>query len=582
MRILFFIIFIISFVSPSFAQITQTDQQRAIDKLQETQQKQENLIKYLGREYERKEREREKSNIEVPKPEEQTIKGGQCFNVKTIELKGADNLSENDKNKLTATYLNSCMDIASINQLMRAITNYYFDKGYVTTRVAIPQQDLKDGSLELQVVEGKIEEIILNDNTWRDKLQVKTAFPFLKGKILNLRDIEQGLDQLNRLSSSNATMQLEPGSRSGYSKVIIANRPVKANRASIGYNNSGQSSTGKDKGTFSFERDNLLGLGEYMNFSYNKDTADDAGRLGNEVFSGQISIPFGYWTLSGNASHSEYRTTINGTNQSFTSSGETDSGTLSLNRVLHRNQDSKTSAGAGLTHKNTTAFIENSEIATGTRALSIASLNIDHTHRIWGSIFYGSLGYEHGLDIFGAREDGDNLTYINPRAQFDKFTADASIYKPFAVKGQELAYRMLASGQYSNDPLFSSEQINIGDRYTVRGFQNESLAGDSGGYVRNEVMWNLPRFTENEYINKLAGELQPYAGLDGGWTRSRGGKNNSNPSGEGYASGWAIGLRNNSEWLNFDIAYSRQIKTPGYFTDEDDEVYFSVGTKVGF
>ena len=574
---------LISFVvTPSIAQVTSAEQQRAIDSLQKTQQKQENLIKYLGQEYERKEREKEKATIEILKPEGRDIPSDQCVDVKTIELKGAEYLSDKEKSKLTASYLNTCMDIATINHLMREISNYCFDKGYVTTRVSVSQQDLKDGSLEFLVVEGKIEEIILNHNTKRDKLQVKAAFPFIKGKTLNLRDIEQGLDQLNRLSSSNATMQLAPGSKDGYSKIIITNNPEKQNRASVGYNNSGQSSTGKNKGTFFLERDNLFGLGEYLNFSYNKDTASDGGELGNEVLSGQISVPFGYYTLSANSSHSEYRTTIRGINQTFSSSGETDSDGLSLNRVLHRDQNSKTSTTAELIHKNTIAFIENSETATGTRALSIAKFSADHTHRALSSIIYGSLGYERGLDAFGAREDASSLAFNNPRAQFDKFTFDGSVYQPLEVKDLHFAYRILASGQYSPDPLFSSEQINIGDRYTVRGFQAESVAGDTGGYIRNEVMWNLPQFSDNKYVKTLLGELQPYAGLDGGWTRNRGGKTNDNPTGEAYVSGYSIGLRNNSEWLNFDVAYSKQIKTPGFFTGEDDEVYFSVSANWGF
>src|SRR5690606_11658509 len=101
---------------------------------------------------------------------------------------------------------------------------------------------------------------------------------------------------------------------------------------------------------------------------------------------------------------------------------------------------------------------------------------------------------------------------------------DASIYTPFAVKGQGLAYRLYPSGQVSPDPLFSSEQMNLGDRYTVRGFQQQSVAGDSGGYMRNELLWNLPPWTENETINNVIGGLQPYAGLDGGFTRNKGGK----------------------------------------------------------
>jgi hemolysin activation/secretion protein len=228
---------------PASAQVTPADQSRALRDLQQTQQKQENFLKSLEDEQERKVREKKKPKVEVPGLEEQPVdeeiikdkkgkkgkKKEPCFDIKTIELKGATILKGKELDKITKPYSGSCIGITGINNLMREVTNYYVDKGYVTTRVAVPQQDLKSGNLEIMVMEGTVEDIILNENTWRDKAQVKMAFPFMKGRVLNLRDIEQGLDQLNRLASSTATMQLMPGEKQGGTKVVITNNPVKQN-----------------------------------------------------------------------------------------------------------------------------------------------------------------------------------------------------------------------------------------------------------------------------------------------------------------------------------------------------------------
>jgi hemolysin activation/secretion protein len=446
----------------------------------------------------------------------------------------------------------------------------------VTTRLAIPQQDLKKGNLELLVVEGKIEAIELNENTTRDKMQVKTAFPFLIGKPLNLRDIEQGLDQLNRLSSSRATMQIVPGSKDGYSKIVISNAPEKANRATIGYDNSGQDSTGKNKGTASLERDNLFGLGDYWSLNFNQDTSAHGGEKSSDILSAQMSVPLGYWTFSSNYSHSNYVSTIHGTNQSFQTSGETDSAGVKLDRVLHRDQDSKTSGNFGLVVKNTTNFLEDVELATGTQQLTIFKTGVDHTLRALDAIWFGAIGYERGIDALGAHSDASSIADSDAHAQFDKFTFDASVYRPFAIKSASFAYRTSISGQYSNDTLFSSEKLNIGDRYTVRGFQQSSMAGDSGAYIRNELMWNAPQFTDNKYVNNLVGGLQPYIALDGGTVK------NHVSDGADYMSGWAIGIRNNSDWLAFDVAYSKAIRNPAFVAEESYEPYFSVTAKVGF
>jgi len=521
------------------AQVTPSDQSRALRDLQQSQQKQENFLKNLEDEQEREIREKKKPKIEVPVlegqeavPEEEVTKGKKgkhkkkapCFDIKTIELKGATILKGKELDKITKPYSGTCMGIAEINELMHKVTNFYVDKGYVTTRVAVPQQDLKSGNLQIMVMEGTVEDIILNENTWRDKAQVAMAFPFMKGKVLNLRDIEQGLDQLNRLASSTATMQLVPGDKQGGTKIVISNKLNKQNRASLGYDNSGQSSTGKNKGTASIERDNLLGLGEAWSFNINEDTAPNRGTKSSEVYSGNFSLPFGYWTFSENASHSEYLQTITGTNQSFQASGQTDSSTSKLERVIYRNQDSKVSLNTGLKLKDTKAFIIDTPSTSGTYTLSIWTAGVDYTLRALNAVWGFASGYERGIDAFGARNDASAITNDSPHAQFDKYTMDASVYKPFQVKTANLAWRSSISGQYSNDTLFSSERISIGDRYSVHGFAESSLLGDSGIYNRNELMWNLPQFTENKYANFLVGNLQPYVGLDAGTARAAIGK----------------------------------------------------------
>lgn len=564
----------------AFAQ-TNNDQNKALKEVDRIQQRNQNLIKYLGLEYKRKEREKEQSKTPIPSVESKEIKGGPCFEVKTIELKNATIITKKNKDIILKKYLGKCLGLGEINQVMRDITNHYFAEGYVTTRVAIPEQDLKDGSLELLVIEGRIEDFKLNNNSFKDKTQIKFLFPFLQGKILNLRDIEQGLEQLNRLSSSKATMEIEPGSKDGFSKIVIRNEINGSNRAGIGLNNSGQETTGKDKATVSLERDNLLGMGEFFNFSYNKDTSNHNYQLGSEIISTMLSIPFGYWTLSGNFSRSEYTTTLNVPNQTFRSNGKTESGGFSLAKIINRTENGKTGVEIGLQNKNITTFNQGEEAPTQTRALSIAKAGLNHTQRAFNSIIYGTVAYERGLNWFGAREDKINLGFLDPHAQFNKLTFDGSFYKPFTIKNQNFAGRIYASGQYSNNSLFPSEQISIGDRYTVRGFQKESILGNAGGYVRNELMWDMPQFSKNKYINKLIGTFQPYTGLDFGGTRNRGGKSNGDQSGLGYISGAGFGIRNNADLINFDIAYFKALKTPSYFK-EDGAAYFSISLNFKF
>lgn len=55
-----------------------------------------------------------------------------CFTITTIELKGADSLSESERKRLTQPYLGQCLGVSQLNQLLKVITDLYIEKGLVT------------------------------------------------------------------------------------------------------------------------------------------------------------------------------------------------------------------------------------------------------------------------------------------------------------------------------------------------------------------------------------------------------------------------------------------------------------------
>ena len=97
---------------------------------------------------------------------------------------------------------------------------------------------MSGGELTILVIEGKVEGIDFSDDVPFAGQKLRLAFPGIVGNALNIRDLEQGLDQLNRLPSNDATMELVPGTTAGMSRVRIANTPGKTWRASAGLDNS--------------------------------------------------------------------------------------------------------------------------------------------------------------------------------------------------------------------------------------------------------------------------------------------------------------------------------------------------------
>lgn len=148
-----------------------------------------------------------------------------CFPIKDIELKGADSLSAADRERLLKPYIGQCLGVSQLNELLKVITDHYIDKGMITSRAYLPQQDLSSGHLRVLVVEGKLEGLKGADDSHISDRELSMTFPGKTGDLLNLREIEQLVDQLNRLPSNQAQMELTPGVQVGGSSVLVKNTP---------------------------------------------------------------------------------------------------------------------------------------------------------------------------------------------------------------------------------------------------------------------------------------------------------------------------------------------------------------------
>lgn len=125
-----------------------------------------------------------------------------CFPIQDIELKGPDSLSAADRARLLKPCISQCLGVTQLNELLKVITDDYIAKGRVTSRAYLPQQDLSRGHLQVLVVEGKLEGIKGAQGSTVTDRELAMAFPGKVGEALNLREVEQLVDQLSRLSAT--------------------------------------------------------------------------------------------------------------------------------------------------------------------------------------------------------------------------------------------------------------------------------------------------------------------------------------------------------------------------------------------
>lgn len=485
------------------------------------------------RQLERGER-REPGKIEI-KPETRPAPApddGICFDIDRIELEGATMLDEEVRAAVLARYTGKCLGRTEINALLAALTEAYLARGYVTTRVYIPPQNLSSRVLKLLVIEGRIERLYMNQDADADRRRAWAAFPAGPGDTLRLQDLEQGLEQLNRVPSARATVELQPGSEPGGTVVAVADRPQDAFRGYVGYDNYGQRRTGERRFNLGIEADNVFSLNDTWAFVY-------AGSLDTNAVAGTGSIGLGNWTLGASASYSEFLEHLTPDVELF---GRSTVAGLQVDRLIDRTSTTKTSVAALLDRKWTRRYVNDVELLP--QDLTVARFGPRSQIRFPQGILFADGALSVGLTALGATRDPDGLPPDAPAAQFTKFEAGVTWL------GQLDAAMLRASirGQYSLDPLYSSEQVVLGGANSVRGFAEAVAFGDSGWFTRNEVSFLL-----RQGMLELAGsdwsrDVQPYVFLDAGQVFLHVGRFDRTLAGAG------VGLRLARRPLSLDVA----------------------------
>ncbi|MCP2076105.1 UNVERIFIED_ORG: hemolysin activation/secretion protein [Pseudomonas lini] len=495
-----------------------------------------------------------------------------CFPIKTIELKGADALSEGERQRLLKPFLNQCLGVPQLNQLLKVITDYYLEKGLVTSRAYLPQQDLSSGHLQVLVVEGRLEGLKGAENSKLSERELAMAFPGKTGELLNLREMEQMVDQLNRLPSNRAQMELTPGQNIGGSQVLVNNTAQKPWRAGLSRHNDGQKSTGEQQWGASLDWDSPLGLADQLALRGGHDAVSDHQKTSRNGML-YYNLPFGWWNLSYTYSQSEYRALGQANGFNFKQSGDSQNHQVRLERVIHRDAVSKTSLNTGLAYLRTNNFIEDSKLAESSNRISEAQFGINHGRRVGNAFINLDLGLQQGigaLDAQGDHEPGPGL----PDARYRKYTATLSYLQPFQVWGESFSFSSLMTGQRSEDVLFSPQRMSLGGLSSIRGYKDQTLSGDSGGYWRNDLRWSRP--VTLEWLRPVFAEYGTSLGYDQGVIRG----NRYNGDEHGRMSSNSLELFARGEHLSASVTFAHSLERPDALTEREAPIYFRVDVSI--
>jgi len=517
------------------------------------------------------------------------------FYISKINLFDDENLlNEIEKENILSKYENKKLGSTDISNILVELTNRLIEKGYVTSTASLSENNnLNSETLNLKIISGKIEKIILNEDDSLDKLKKYFLVSTKEEKVLNVRDLDTTTENFNYLEANNMTMEIIPSDKENYSIVKLKNEMKDKFTISLLTNNYGEDNqNGIWRGGTSINIDSPLGIGDRVYFSYmtvHKKKADRSWKRTTEslkpgeilpigpkgydpakdtlpykreldLYNFRYTMKFRDYTLSLGSSRSENISSFYTPTTIYDMETMSSNFSVNLDKILWRNQKSKLSLGVGLKRKHNKSYIEDTLLSD--RILTIGDISLNGTTVFYGGIFGITLDYERGLRALGASN--------TPKAEFKKYSLNLNYYKPLTKK---LVYRFNTLTSHSKDVLYASEKQSIGGVGSVPGYHRRgNIMGDRAIEIENELSYKI---IDSEKI----GRLSPYISYSYGAVR-----NNKNPSvyGKGYVSGASIGLRYSMKYLDIDLACAKALSHSSYIKPRDREIYFSTSLKIRF
>lgn len=470
-----------------------------------------------------------------------------CFKIASLHLDGPRQADVAFAQRYLDGYAGRCVGQQGLELVQHRLADLILARGYVTTRVVIPEQNLAGGSLHLTLVPGTLGAVRYAPGSATVNWQ--SAFPLRPGDLLNLRAIEQGLEQLKRVPSQDVKIDIAPGAVPGTSDLVLTVTRGKFWRYTLNEDDSGADATGKEQGGISLALDQPLGINDLLTLGVTHQVGRYHGNKGTHGSNFSYSVPWDNWTFNLASYHYGYHQLVTGSQQSFRFTGSSPTQTISANRLIQRDAVSKTSVQLTVSARHADSRIDGVEIQTQHRQTRSAELALIHRRYIGAAQLDIRLAYRHGVPWFGGQwKAGSNG---GPTFRYGITTLDASLGLPLQVLGQRWLWTSEWHAQATGDHLYIEDYLSIGGRYTVRGFDgNETLGGDHGAYWRNTLAWPL--------LNTGA---SLYGGIDVG--RAGGDATTSLPSHS--LSGTVLGLRGGRWGLNWDVFMGWPLQAPRGF-----------------
>jgi hemolysin activation/secretion protein len=424
-----------------------------------------------------------KPNVEIQQPRPVAAPdSGIKIPVSSFNISGNSIYSADALQTLIQDGLGKELTLAEIEALAGRITQHYRSNGYLLAQAYLPAQDIRDGKVEIAVLEGKYGNINVSNAGALSSVPITVT----SGEVVALDSLERNLLLLSDTPGVEVKSTLRPGASVGTSDLVIDVTPGKLITGSVDLDNYGNRFTGQERLGTTINLNNPLGLGDLLNLR--------AQTGGSGLNYGRLSyqLPVNAYGTKVGAAYSDTGYRLGKNFAVLDSHGDAQIGTLFVAHPIIRSRITNLNVQVGLDDKRMEDRVDSTDIITR-KAVQVWNLGLSGDHRdgLWGggiSTFSATLSFGNldiksplakAIDDLTAKTDGGYNKFSLNLLRLQSLTDDTSLY---------LAY----TGQVAGQNLDSSEKFSLGGAYGVRAYPQGEASADEAHLITAELRHTLP------------------------------------------------------------------------------------------
>ena len=443
----------------------------------------------------------------LQEPDEQPQQANEIkIQITRFNFTGNTVLSNEQLTNLTKDFVGKELSYNELRDVLRFISNFYRELG-LWARAILPEQDINNGVITIQIVEGRLGKVIIKSDEQDLNLKQDVARKYIENKIsrqqiLNINQLEKNIQNLNNVPGIQAIASLEAGQEVGETDVVIQLQNRKTLSGTFQGDSYGSRSSGRSRGTALINFDSLLKQGEQF-------TIQRVQTIGSEYNAVAGSFRIGYGGTRGTVKAAKLRYDLGDPFSSTNPTGNSEELSVSIDHPL--NSIGRTNLSSNFTfsesdyeNKNNTPSNVQKKITRG-----IAKLNFNRSDQFYkGGVNYGSAS----VTVGDLNDTSDNSTTSNALGSFSKLNANVSRFQRLSDQN---VLQVNLSAQYAFKNLDSAEKFSLGGPYGIRAYPNSEGQGDHGLMANIELKhgfsptlegmifydWGLIQQHQNTYSN---------------------------------------------------------------------------------